>query len=120
MDNPYFSILAHPSGRLIDEGAPYDVDMEKVIDAARIRGRILELNTQPDRLDLTDIYCKMAKESGVRIAVSTDAHSKNELALMRFGNSPGKARLAGAEGRGQHADLAGVEGGLEPEVEGGC
>jgi DNA polymerase (family 10) len=85
MDNPYFSILAHPSGRLIDERAPYDVDMEKVIDAARIRGRILELNAQPDRLDLTDIYCKMAKESGVRIAVSTDAHSKNELALMRFG-----------------------------------
>jgi DNA polymerase (family 10) len=85
MDNPYFSILAHPSGRLIDERAPYDVDMERVIDAARIRGRILELNAQPDRLDLTDIYCKMAKESGVRIAVSTDAHSKNELALMRFG-----------------------------------
>ena len=85
MDNPYFSILAHPSGRLIDERAPYDVDMERVIDAARIRGCILELNAQPDRLDLTDIYCKMAKESGVRIAVSTDAHSKNELALMRFG-----------------------------------
>ncbi len=85
MDNPYFSILAHPSGRLIDERAPYDVDMEKVIDAARIRGCIMELNAQPDRLDLTDIYCKMAKESGVRIAVSTDAHSKNELALMRFG-----------------------------------
>jgi DNA polymerase (family X) len=85
MDNPYFSILAHPSGRLIDERAPYDVDMERVIDAARIRGCIMELNAQPDRLDLTDIYCKMAKESGVRIAVSTDAHSKNELALMRFG-----------------------------------
>ena len=85
MDNPYFSILAHPSGRLIDERVPYDVDMERVIDAARIRGRILELNAQPDRLDLTDVYCKMAKESGVRIAISTDAHSKNELALMRFG-----------------------------------
>ena len=85
MDNPYFSILAHPSGRLIDERAPYDVDMERVIEAARIRGCIMELNAQPDRLDLTDIYCKMAKESGVRIAVSTDAHSKNELALMRFG-----------------------------------
>ncbi len=85
MDNPYFSILAHPSGRLIDERAPYDVDMERVIDAARVRGCILELNAQPERLDLTDIYCKMAKESGVRIAVSTDAHSKNELAFMRFG-----------------------------------
>jgi len=45
----------------------------------------MELNAQPDRLDLTDIYCKAAKESGVRIAVSTDAHSKNELSLMRFG-----------------------------------
>ena len=45
----------------------------------------MELNAQPDRLDLIDIYCKMAKEAGVRIAVSTDAHSKNELAFMRFG-----------------------------------
>ncbi len=85
MDNPYFSILAHPSGRLINERDPYDIDMEKLVEAARERGCIMELNAQPDRLDLIDIYCKMAKEAGVRIAVSTDAHSKNELAFMRFG-----------------------------------
>ena len=85
MENPNFSILAHPSGRLINEREPYEVDMERVIRAAREKGCIMELNAQPDRLDLTDIHCKMAKEAGVPIAVSTDAHSKNELALMRFG-----------------------------------
>ncbi len=85
MDNPYFSILAHPSGRLINSRSPYDVDMERVIVAAKQRGCVLELNGHPDRLDLADVNCKMAKEMGVKIALSTDAHSKTDLALMRFG-----------------------------------
>ena len=80
MDNPCFSILGHPSGRLINERRPYDVDMEKLILAAKERGCALELNAHPDRLDLTDINCKMAKEAGVKIAISTDAHSKTDLA----------------------------------------
>ncbi|MBP9020099.1 MAG: DNA polymerase/3'-5' exonuclease PolX [Syntrophobacterales bacterium] len=85
MDNPFFNILAHPTGRLIDERNPYDVDMEALIEAARERGCFLELNGHPDRLDLSDIHCKAAKEAGVKIAVSTDAHSMNDLKLMRFG-----------------------------------
>jgi DNA polymerase (family 10) len=85
MDNPCFSILGHPSGRLIDERNPYDVDMERLIDAARRRGCILELNAHPDRLDLADINCKMAKDAGVKVAISTDAHSKTDLTFMRFG-----------------------------------
>jgi DNA polymerase (family 10) len=85
MDNPFFNILAHPTGRLIDERNPYDVDMETLIEAARERGCFLELNGHPDRLDLSDIHCKAAKEAGVKIAVSTDAHSMNDLKLMRFG-----------------------------------
>jgi DNA polymerase (family 10) len=85
MDNPYFNILAHPTGRLIGERAPYDVDMERVMEAARERGCFLEINAQPKRLDLDDAYCKMAKEMGLKVAISTDAHSVNELDYLRFG-----------------------------------
>jgi len=85
MDNPHFSILAHPTGRLINAREPYDIDLEGVLDAARERGRILELNAHPDRLDLDDRACRMAKDAGVRIAISTDAHRAADLDLMRFG-----------------------------------
>ena len=85
MDNPYFSILGHPSGRLLDARSPYEVDMERLLDAAKQRGCILELNGHPDRLDLVDINCKMAKDLGVKISVSTDAHSKSDYPFMRFG-----------------------------------
>lgn len=85
MDNPYFNILAHPSGRLIHERDPYEVDMEKIIAAAKERSSVLELNAHPMRLDLNDIHCKLAKESGVRIVISTDAHSMGDLDYMRFG-----------------------------------
>lgn len=85
MDNPYFTILAHPSGRLIQEREPYEVDMEAILQAARDRGCFVELNAHPDRLDLSDVYCKMAKEMGVKIAISTDAHSLAHLDYMRFG-----------------------------------
>jgi DNA polymerase (family 10) len=85
MDNPNFSIFSHPSGRLINEREPYDVDMERIMEAAQERGRLLELNAQPDRLDLTDIHCKTAKEMGIKIAISTDAHSIRDLDFMRFG-----------------------------------
>jgi len=85
MDNRYFSILAHPTGRLINAREPYDIDFEPVLTAARERGRILELNAHPDRLDLDDRGCRMAKEAGVHIAISTDAHRAADLELMRFG-----------------------------------
>jgi DNA polymerase (family X) len=85
MDHPCFTILAHPTGRLINAREPYDIDLERIIDAARERGRILELNAQPDRLDLDDRACRMAREAGVPVAISTDAHSIADLDLMRFG-----------------------------------
>jgi DNA polymerase (family 10) len=85
MEHPAFTILAHPTGRLINLREPYEVDMEAVIDAAKERGYILELNAQPDRLDLNDRHCRMAKEAGVPIAISTDAHSVQNLELMRYG-----------------------------------
>ncbi len=85
MDNPYFNILAHPSGRLINERPPYEVDMEKIIKAAKERGCVMEVNAHPDRLDLADIHCRLAKQLGAKLVISSDAHSITDYDLMRFG-----------------------------------
>jgi DNA polymerase (family 10) len=85
MHNPNAHILAHPTGRLINEREPYDVDMERVIEAAKETGTIMEVNASPHRLDMADNYCKMAREKGVKVAISTDAHSTDELNMMKYG-----------------------------------
>ncbi|RMH32510.1 MAG: DNA polymerase/3'-5' exonuclease PolX [Nitrospirae bacterium] len=85
MDNPYFTIFGHPSGRMIEERAPYAIDMERVMQAALERGCFLEVNAQPSRLDLNDVHCKMAKDMGLKVAISTDAHRTTDLDFMRFG-----------------------------------
>jgi DNA polymerase (family 10) len=85
MDNPLVSILAHPTGRLLGERDPYAVDVERLLEAARERGCAMELNANPLRLDLNDVHCKMARELGVRIAISTDAHSAADLEFLRHG-----------------------------------
>ena len=90
MDNPHFTILAHPTGRLINQRAASDIDMEKVMEAALERGCYLELNAQPDRLDLDDVHCRMAKDMGLRLVVSTDAHAATNLDYMRFGVDQGR------------------------------
>ncbi|PNT89541.1 DNA polymerase/3'-5' exonuclease PolX [Coxiella burnetii] len=85
MDNPYFNILGHPSGRLIGRRDPYSVNIERIIDAVKTNGCLLEINAQPNRLDLDDTHCKMAKDLGIKMVVSTDAHSINQLANIKFG-----------------------------------
>ncbi len=85
MENPHFNIFAHPSGRLIGERHPYDIDMEKIIKEAKNNGCYLEINADPRRLDLSDVNAKMAKDHGVKIAISTDAHSISNLDNIRFG-----------------------------------
>ncbi len=85
MDHRFFSILGHPSGRLINERDAYAVDMAAVIRKAKERGCFLELNANPQRLDLTDTYCQMAKEAGVLVAINTDAHSVAEFGLLAYG-----------------------------------
>lgn len=85
MDNRHFNILAHPTGRLINERAPYAVDLEKILEGAKERGCFLELDSQPDRLDLTDEACRLAKDIGVKLAISSDAHSAGQHDLLRFG-----------------------------------
>jgi DNA polymerase (family 10) len=85
MDHRFFSILGHPSGRLINERDPYEVDMAAVVQKAKERGCFLELNANPQRLDLTETHCQMAKEAGVLVAINTDAHSVAEFDQLRYG-----------------------------------
>ena len=85
MDNPHFNILAHPTGRLINRRPAYQVDVEALLKAAKERGCAVELNSDPYRLDLDDEHCRMAKEIGVPVVISTDAHSTHGLEHLRHG-----------------------------------
>jgi DNA polymerase (family 10) len=85
MDHPHFTILAHPSGRLIGSREAYDVDMLRIIRAARARGCFLELNAHPERLDLLDIHCQMARDEEVLVAISSDAHSIQDFGNLLYG-----------------------------------
>ncbi len=85
MDHRYFTLLAHPTGRLIQQRPPYDVDLDRVIAHAAQRGCYLELNSQPLRLDLDDLACMKAREAGVLVAIDTDAHSPADLDLRVHG-----------------------------------
>jgi len=85
MDNRHFTLLAHPTGRLIEARPPYDVDMLRLVRHAKARGCYLELNAHPDRLDLPDNYCLMAKDEGVLVSINSDAHSREDFANLRFG-----------------------------------
>jgi DNA polymerase (family 10) len=85
MRNPCVSIIAHPTGRLIGERDPYDVDMHEVLKVAKETGTAIEINAYPLRLDLNDAYAKMAKEIGIRLAISTDTHITNQFDFMEYG-----------------------------------
>lgn len=81
----YFTVLAHPSGRLMGQREALDLDWPRVLRAARARGCFMELNAQPDRLDLDDVHCRMALDEGVPIVISSDAHSTFDLGHLRYG-----------------------------------
>ena len=83
--NPHVSILAHPTGRLIGEREAYELDMLAVMRKAKSRGVALELNAHPDRLDLNDVHCRMAKDEGVRVSIGSDAHGVDGFEVLRYG-----------------------------------
>lgn len=85
IDNPHVHMLGHPTGRLLPDRPPADLDMEKIFMAASRTGTILEVNANPHRLDLRDVHVRRALRLGVKIAINTDAHSARDLDLMRFG-----------------------------------
>lgn len=85
ISHPGVHILAHPTGRLINAREPYEVDLEAVLEAATEVGVAVELNAHPDRLDLSDVQVRRAKEVGVKVAINTDAHSAETLGYMKYG-----------------------------------
>jgi DNA polymerase (family X) len=85
MENPQVDCIGHPTGRKINKRPPYDLDLERVFEKAIETGTFLEINAQPDRLDLTDNHARAAVEAGVRLVVSTDAHRVHELDNLELG-----------------------------------
>jgi len=85
LENPHVSALAHPTGRMLRQRKPYEIDLEAVLKTARDCGKMMELNAHPIRLDLDDVACAAAKNHGVPVVISTDAHRPDGLDAMRYG-----------------------------------
>src|SRR6202163_3956570 len=85
IENPYTQIVGHPTGRLVLRRDAYAYDLERILDAAHKNGVIMECNASPERLDLNDDHLRMGKDRGVKIAISTDAHTTRGLGAMRYG-----------------------------------
>jgi DNA polymerase (family 10) len=85
LEHPLVDCLGHPTGRKISLRPPYEIDMEKVIDAAARTGTMIEINSNPDRRDMNDVDARAAADAGVPIVVQSDAHRASRLGLMRYG-----------------------------------
>jgi|HubBroStandDraft_6_1064221.scaffolds.fasta_scaffold00990_3 DNA polymerase (family 10) len=85
IENPYTQILAHPTGRLLLRRESFAYDVERVLDAAKRNGVAVECNAYPDRLDFNDVHLRMARERGVKVVISTDAHSTTHFRMMKYG-----------------------------------
>lgn len=85
ISNPHVDIIGHPTGRLLGQRSPYDVDIDRVIEAAAAMQTALEINASPDRLDLKDALARRAAEAGVLLSINTDAHDTSQFSFMSFG-----------------------------------
>ena len=85
MQSGHVDILGHPTGRMLTQRDPYEVDMEAVVDTAVATGTALEINGSPERLDLSDTHARLATERGARLAIGTDAHTGDHLSHMPLG-----------------------------------
>jgi DNA polymerase (family 10) len=85
MRNPNVDVIGHPSGRLLGHRDPIDFDLPEVLRVAHEEGCALEVNSQPDRLDLTDTACMAAKRAGVKMVISSDSHSPRDFDLLDYG-----------------------------------
>ena len=95
--HPHVQILGHPTGRLLGRRESYQIDLAQILKAAGDHGVALEINAQPERLDLDDVQARAAHEAGVHLVISTDAHRVEELTCMRYGVD--QARRAWCEPR---------------------
>ena len=94
MENPYVTMIGHPTGRLIHRRAPMEMDMPAIVEAAARTDTILEVNASWQRLDLKDVHIRMALAAGAMIAINTDAHNTDQFEFMRYGVTT--ARRGGA------------------------
>jgi DNA polymerase (family 10) len=83
--NDYVNIIGHPTGRIIHKREPYQVDLPRVFEAAKAQGVFMEINAIPNRLDLSDIHCRTARDSGVMMTIGSDAHEQAHLAYLELG-----------------------------------
>lgn len=93
MDHPHFTILGHATGRLLLKRPGYELDFERIVEHAKERGRFFELNSSPDRLDVSAENARLIRAAGIQIAISTDSHSTGEYRTVRYGIE--QARRAG-------------------------
>ena len=106
IEHPLVDAIGHPTGRKIEKRQPYELEMDRVIEAAARTGTMIEINGSPMRRDLNDVHARAAAEAGVRILVNSDAHSLRDLAehpALRHRHRP--ARLADRRPGGQHAPV---------------
>ena len=85
MENPHVDCIGHLTGRKLNRRAPADIDLERVVEKALETGTFLEINAQPDRLDLRDAHARLAGEAGVKIVISSDGHQLSALSNLEFG-----------------------------------
>ncbi len=85
LDHPHVTLLAHPTGRLLEERDPYEVDLDRVLAHIRDRGCFVELNAHPLRLDINEVYCRKARDMGVPVVISNDAHSIADFGHHAYG-----------------------------------
>ncbi len=85
MENPHVDVIFHPTGRVLQKRDPYDVDMEKLVKAAKATGTALEIDSYPDRMDLSDVHIRMAVKAGVKLIIDTDAHHPSHLGYLDLG-----------------------------------
>ncbi len=85
MEHPYFTILAHPTGRVLGERDACELDVPRVLAQAAARGCFVELDAQPRRFDLPDVWCREAAKAGVLVAIGSDAYGADELDHLAFG-----------------------------------
>lgn len=97
LSNEHVSILAHPTGRVIGVREPYAFDTERVFQKARENDVFLEVNSFPDRMDLNDSYCRVAKDRGNRLIINTDSHAPAHLDNMIYGVAMARRGWVGPE-----------------------
>jgi len=97
MENPHVDCIGHLTGRKLNRRGPADVDIERVVEKALETGTFLEINAQPDRLDLRDAHARLAGEAGVKIVISSDAHEIPALSNLEFGVAQARRGWLGPE-----------------------